>query len=181
MNDSWRLKILFITVSTGLLLATLGCGQMATNSANLTSPASNQAAATQTPVAVQITPADLKKLRWIEGSWRGTGDIDRPFYERYRFENDSTLVMEELADETLSEVKSTTRYELKNGQFGNDRSVATALDDKGITFSPLVENRNSFRWQTESKDVWKAILTMPVKGSTPAKERVYKLERWPAK
>ena len=32
----------------------------------------------------KFTTADLQKLRWIEGTWRGTGDVDKPFFERYR-------------------------------------------------------------------------------------------------
>jgi hypothetical protein len=85
--------------------------------------------------------------------------------------------MEELADETLSQVTKTTRYELKDGQFGNGRSVATALDDTSITFSPLIEDRNSFRWQSESKNLWKAILTLPATATAPAKETIYRMER----
>ena len=128
----------------------------------------------------KITPLELAKLRWIEGTWRGTGDTQKPFYERYRFEGDSTLVMEELADETLSQVKDVTRYELKNGEFSNGRYVATDLDDKSISFAPLTEESNSFSWQSESKDVWKAILIPAFRG-TRRKEVVYKMERWPQK
>jgi hypothetical protein len=134
----------------------------------------------QGPRAKHVTPADLAKLRWIEGTWRGTGDIDRPFYERYRFEIDSVLLVETL-DETLSRVTGVTRYELKDGRFGNGRAVLTALDDRSVTFSPVVEHRQPYRWQTESKDVWKAFLTVPAGGSTPATERVYTLQRWPAR
>lgn len=128
-----------------------------------------------TPKAV--TTADLQKLKWIEGTWRGTGEVQPPFFERYHFENDSTLIMEELADETLSRVTKTTSYELKDGQFGNGRSVATALDNTSITFSPLIEDRNSFRWQSESKNLWKAILTLPATATAPAKETIYRMER----
>lgn len=129
------------------------------------------------PSPKTITTADLQKLKWIEGTWRGAGEVQPPFFERYKFENDSTLMMEELADESLIKVNSTTRYELKDGRFGTDRAVATALDDTSVTFSPLIPGRNSFRWQSESKDSWKAILTLPATGKAPAKETIYKLER----
>src|ERR1700755_1314463 len=46
----------------------------------------------------RIGAAELAKLRWIEGAWRGTGDVEKPFYERYRFENDSTLAVESFPD-----------------------------------------------------------------------------------
>lgn len=133
----------------------------------------------QKPVPKIISTSDLARLRWIEGSWRGTGDIDKPFYERYRFENDTTLVMEELADETLSKVNDTTRYELKDGHFSNGRYVATALEDKSITFEPVANGQNSFRWERESDHSWKATLWWPATNNAAAGQRVYVLERWP--
>ena len=156
------------------LLSVIGVGCSTSPSASSSPTQSSPAPA---PPPQNITTGDLKKLRWIEGTWRGTGETQPPFFERYRFENDSTLVMEELADESLSKVNSTTRYELKDGRFGTDRAVATALDDTSVTFSPLISGRNSFTWQSESKDTWKAILTLPATAKAPAKETIYKLER----
>ena len=156
------------------LLSVIGVGCSTSPSASSSQTQSSPAPA---PSPQNITTSDLKKLRWIEGTWRGTGETQPPFFERYRFENDSTLVMEELADESLSKVNSTTRYELKDGRFGTDRAVATALHDTSVTFSPLISGRNSFKWQSESKDTWKAILTLPATAKAPAKETIYKLER----
>jgi hypothetical protein len=136
------------------------------------------------PTPIEIKPADLGKLRWIEGAWRGTGGDVPPFYERYKFENDSTLVVETLADETLSKVSDVSRFELKDGHFGysgeNSGSVATALDDHSITFAPYGKAQNSFRWQRESDNSWKAILNWTDKTGA-AKERIYNMQRWPAK
>jgi hypothetical protein len=165
-------SLIFCTVVLGSLV---GCARPSTPSNEM------QSGAAPPPSPKTITPADLVRLRWIEGTWRGTGATQPPFFERYHFENDTTLVMEELADQTATDATRTTRYELKDGKFGNERYVATALDDKSITFAPLIQGRNSFRWQSESKDVWKAILTLPATGSAPAKETIYVLERWPAK
>ena len=134
----------------------------------------------QAPKPMTITAEDLKKLRWIEGSWRGTGVNQPPFFERYRFENDTTLAVDHFEDETLAKVTKTSRYELKNGEFGADsgRYVATALDDSSISFAPLTA-KNSFTWKRETKDSWTAILTTLASGDKPASEVVYKLERWP--
>jgi len=167
--------IVFSLILSIVVLGSLvGCARPST-------PANEMQSAAPAPSPITITPADLVKLRWIEGTWRGTGTNQPPFFERYRFENDTTLVMEELADETATAPKRTSRYELKDGNFADDSHVATALDDKSITFSPRIQGQNSFRWQSESKDVWKAILTLPAKGSAPAKEIIYVLERLPAK
>ena len=98
----------------------------------------------QPPKPTTLTTADLQKLRWIEGSWRGTGVNQPAFFERYRFENDSTLVVDHFADETLAKVTETSRYELKNGEFRDDGYVATSLDDGSISFEPLRAGSNSF-------------------------------------
>src|ERR1700687_1111652 len=84
----------------------------------------------QAPTPTQVSIADLAKLRWIEGTWRGTGDVQKPFYERYHFENESTLVVEGLTDENTNKVNEVTRFEFKDGQFcgGNEGSRWCAGD-----------------------------------------------------
>jgi hypothetical protein len=127
-----------------------------------------------------ITTSELAKLRWIEGTWRGTGGGVPPFFERYKFENDSTLLAETLADETFTKVSEAGRFELKDGHFGKTEgesgSVAIALDDNSVTFAPLGKSRNSFRFQRESENSWKAILNWTAKDGT-AKELTYLMER----
>jgi hypothetical protein len=97
--------------------------------------AAGQQTGTETPKAKLITVADLQKLRWIEGSWRGTGVNQPPFFERYRFENPTTLAVDGLEGDKVTD---TTRFELKDGEFGGgnegSRWVATAIDENSITF-----------------------------------------------
>jgi len=132
-----------------------------------------------------FTTADLAKLRWIEGSWRGSGTDQAPFFERYRFETDSILAVDSFPDEKLDKVEETTRFELKDGQFGNGgdsaRWVATSIDAQGITFEPAAKAKNSFRWERESADKWKATLKWPAEEGKPARERIYTMERIPGK
>ena len=135
---------------------------------------------TATPKPKTLTTTDLQKLRWIEGSWRGSG-VDQPFFfERYRFESDTTLAVDGLKDDKVTD---TTLFVLKDGEFGGgsegSRWVATAIDDNSITFDPVTKASNSFRWQRETKDSWKAVLSWPAKKDKPATERVYNMERWP--
>jgi hypothetical protein len=177
MHSQIRFSLcLLIAVSLSFLYMV---GAATRPSLNSTSPSPLQA-----PVGRRFTTADLRKLRWIEGTWRGTGDVEKPFFERYKFENDSTLAVDSFADdETLSKVKETTRFELKDGQFGNggedSRWAATSIDENSIAFAPVAKARNSFRFQRESKDSWKAILNWPATADKPARERVYHMERWP--
>jgi len=143
----------------------------------------NQAALPQ-PKPKRISTSELKNLRWIEGTWRGSGDVQKPFFERYYFENDSTLAVETFTDETLTKVEDVTRFELKDGQLGNSgegaRWVATQLDKKSITFEPISHARNTFRWERQSKKLWKAVLNWPATAKAPAKQKVYQMERLPS-
>jgi hypothetical protein len=136
----------------------------------------------QTSAPKKFSVADLEKLRWIEGTWRGTGDA-APFFERYRFENGSTLAVESYTDEKLTTVEDTTRFELKDGDFTNggdgSRWIATMIDYQGVNFDPLVKAKNSFRWQRENDKTWTAIMTWPPLDGKPSRQRVYKMERWP--
>lgn len=130
-----------------------------------------------------LTADDLKQLRWIEGSWRGTGGGVPPFFERYRFESGTVLLVEHL---DAGKVTSTSRYELTPAhQFvsgtGNSQSTATSLDATSVTFEFAAKERGGYRWQRETADVWKAILFWPASGNRAAGERVYTMERVPAK
>ena len=172
----FRIRSLPIILTSGLvLLAISGCAR--STPVNLAQKASTRSSS---PSPKAINASDLTKLRWIEGTWRGTGDEQPPFYERYKFENASTLVVETLADETLSKVTDVSRFELKDGHFGSGTiesgSVATALDDNSITFEPLGKSRNSFRFQRESDNSWKAILNWTDNTGAP-KERIYHMVR----
>jgi len=140
----------------------------------------------QTPSSKKLTVADLEKLKWIEGTWRGSGDA-APFFERYRFENATTLAVDSFTDEKLTTVEDTSRFELKDGDFTNGvggdgaRWIATSVDYQSITFEPLAKAKNSFRWQREDDKTWTAILTWPPVDGKPSRQRVYKMERWPPK
>src|SRR5262245_3684587 len=76
-----------------------------------------------------FSTADLSKLRWIEGTWRGSGVDQAPFFERYRFENDTTLAVDSFPDEKMDKIGETSRFELKDGKFGNGSYVASLIDD----------------------------------------------------
>ena len=131
--------------------------------------------------ARNFSTADLSKLRWIEGTWRGSGVDQAPFFERYRFENESTLAVDSFPDEKLDKVEDTSRFELKDGRFGNGSYVASSIDDNGIDFEPFANAKNSFRWERVSDNAWKATLKWPADGNKPARERIYNMERIQAK
>jgi hypothetical protein len=169
-------RLVLITVLLIMLFFSLGCSRTS---------AVNRAQASPTPAVMGKTldTSDLQKLRWIEGTWRGTGGGVPPFVERYKFESDSVLAVEGLEGENFDKVTDVTRFELKDGQFGGgsegSRWAATSIDDKQITFEPVTKARNSFRWERETENSWKAILSWPATDKSPARERIYLMERWP--
>jgi len=174
MKTRYGIPFIVLTLAAGLVFAGAGCAQKPN------APAQTPAK----PVLKNITTADLAKLRWIEGSWRGTGDIDKPFYERYKFENDATLAVESFEDEQFTKATDVSRFVLKDGEFGSTdaesrRSAASAIDANSVTFEPVVKARNTFRFERESENSWKAILTWPATDKAPAGQRIYKMERWP--
>jgi hypothetical protein len=140
---------------------------------------------TQTPVAQstpskKFTAADVAKLKWIEGTWRGM-DGDKPFYERYKIE-ETALVVESLkADGSVDGEPG--RFELKDGEFGkgegDKRSVASEITADYIQFVPAVPGKfNNFRFERQSNNTWRAILEWPAKGDKPARQKIYIMEPW---
>jgi hypothetical protein len=134
------------------------------------------ASAATRAAAARVTVADLRKLRWIEGTWRGSGDGQAAFYERYRFADDSTLVVDSFPDSTLASVSESTPFELRGGTLGNPNWVATRLDDRAVDFARIGAS-NSFTWRFESADRWTALLHSPATAARPAREVIYHMER----
>lgn len=166
MSSRFRTFLVSLLLAIGVLCFVTACSRNTGNSGN-------QTTAQSAPTPGHFSTADLAKLRWIEGTWRGTGVNQAPFYERYRFENDSTLAVETFENEKFDKVTDTSRFELKDGQFGEgSRSAATELDNDSIIFYSLAKGGNAWRWKRESKDQWEAIVDWP------AGKRVYRMERW---
>ena len=112
-----------------------------------------------------VTPfatSDFAKLKWLEGTWRGSAAGQEPFFERYRFVNDSTIEISYYRDSTLAHESGTGRVYLTVGRIyhttGPGRWGATRVDSSGIYFIPQVNARNTFAWAFKSADTWTATL-----------------------
>lgn len=129
-----------------------------------------------------VTRAEFARLRWIVGTWRGTGVGQAPFYERYRLADDSTLLVETFADSTLARVTETARYELRAGELGDgdERWAAVAIDARSVWFAPVPGGhaRNDFTWQRRGPDAWVADLRWPADASRAERTRTYYFTRW---
>ena len=100
------------------------------------------------------TIADFQALRFLEGHWRGSGYAGGPFFESYRFENDSTIAMTAWSDSTMTTPSEEKQYQLRDGQIGtNDGARLVRVDSAGHTFE-----RGSARWtfRRVSADRWTA-------------------------
>lgn len=132
-----------------------------------------------------FTQAEFASLRWLEGFWLGTGNGTSPFYEGYRFRDDSTLVSFTYSDSTFATAADSGTIYLRGGVVvdqGDKASwVATAFDTTSIRFSPREGARNSFLWEHESDDKWRATLeSPPPEGDGSVRRTVYQMVRRPA-
>jgi len=128
----------------------------------------------------KLTAADVAKLKWIEGTWRGM-DGDKPFYERYKLE-ETALVVEGLnADGSIK--GEPDRFELKNGEFGqgegDKRSAASEITADYIQFVPAVPGKmNRFRFERQSNGTWRVVFNGTATTDKPARQKIYIMEPW---
>ena len=72
------------TTTLVLVIITMSFVVAACSKAQVANSTKQEAIAQATP-SNKFTAADVAKLKWIEGTWRGM-DGDKPFYERYKLE-----------------------------------------------------------------------------------------------
>jgi hypothetical protein len=159
----------FAVIIISLIAAACSKAQVANQQPNAQSTPSNK-----------FTTADVAKLKWIEGAWRGM-DGDKPFYERYKVD-ETALVVETLKADG-SRDGDPDRFELKDGQFGkgegDKRSVASEITADYIQFVPAVSGKlNRFRFERQSNGTWRAILDWPATADKPARQKIYIMEPW---
>lgn len=122
---------------------------------------------------------DLSKLRWLEGTWRGSAQGESSVYERYRFVNDSTIEITYFNDAAMSRASGNGRVYLTVGRiyhtFGPGRWGATRVDQSGVHFVPQVNARNTFSWSYQGPDTWTATRRSSASGREAV--TVYQMER----
>jgi hypothetical protein len=131
------------------------------------------------PAAGRYSLQDFRRLRWLEGSWRGKLPDGGHFYERYRVLNDSTIVMRGFADSTFASATDSARITLRGGTVadeGGARWVATRLDSSAVDFASERDASNNFTWVRESPDRWTATLRSTDRQGH-AQTTVYPMER----
>jgi len=107
--------------------------------------------------------AEFNKLRWLEGKWEGAAAGEQPFYEEYKFLNDSTLAMLYFKDATFSGTPDTGWVYLQGNSIihrsGNARWKLTSLNESELLFAP-VNVKRGFVWRKENNNQWNAVLEL---------------------
>lgn len=147
-------------------------------------PGTNRPAELTTTVSPQpltVTTDAFRMLGWLEGRWRGDQPNGLPFFEEYRFENDSTIRSFTYADSVTSTPTDSGAIVLRNsvvttGSEGT-RWAVRELSESRVGFEPQVGADNSFVWERVSSDAWTATLRWPGTKNRPAREVVYRMAR----
>jgi hypothetical protein len=107
--------------------------------------------------AASISFERFKQLRWIVGSWKGSGGSYAAFYESYDMVDDSTMRRYSWSDSTFTRAQDSARFELRGGRLAQVRN--------GRSFPALRFTGDTVQWQPPSatwirtsKDGWTAIL-----------------------
>jgi hypothetical protein len=136
----------------------------------LAAPAPAQVRATAPHLIVGAT--QFQALRWMAGTWRAESDSAATAYVRYRFLDDSTLLVERAADRRFSGAVTRERYELRKNRFATraaPRWVATAFDSTSVSFQRSTRGANSLIWRKLGLDEWLSVLTAPPTVDAPAR------------
>jgi hypothetical protein len=122
----------------------------------------------------QPAKKDLRKIQWIEGNWKGLFN-GNPFYEIYKMQNDSTLVITSYEwDGKDSSKTSVSKLQWVNGHYflGDSLNYKTvSISDTAIIMIPNYKAGNEILWKKGDGSYWQAIL------NSKRGERVYKMER----
>ncbi|CAN5822361.1 hypothetical protein BH10BAC2_BH10BAC2_44290 [soil metagenome] len=128
-------------------------------------PGGNKMMEPVTATAVDYTKADLLKLKWIEGKWKGMDD-DKPFYEIYAFINDSTIrTISYDWNGKDSSNSFTDHLYWKEGLFylgdKQDWAVKT-INDSMVQMLPNSSRiHNDITWKAKGTKGWDVILVSP--------------------
>lgn len=131
--------------------------------------------------AARVSAAQFGQLRWLEGRWRGAEEAGAPFFESYRFLDDSTIASYSYSDSTFATVTDSGRIEFRGDSVTSGwpvaERVATALDSASIAFSAPARGGNTFSWHLEAPGAWTARLAWDSAGI--ARTRVYSMRAVP--
>lgn len=179
---SWILtregKVIARFLAMALLAAACSPAERPEREASARGPTASPPAAARP--AATVSAADFQTIRWLEGTWRGTGGGVDPFFERYRMIDDTTLLRQSFSDSTLGTVSDSARIVLRGQRVvepAHDPAwQATSFDSASWRFDSIEHAGRAFTWRRDTPDRWTAILESR-DAAGAAQERIYTLER----
>jgi hypothetical protein len=167
--------ILFLCVAT--LLA--ACASNSNTNVPVAANLDSEPIHTPPPWRQDLTPKDIERIKWLEGTWKGTTEGKEPFYEKYRFE-DTTMYEDSYEDSSLQKVTESAKYALINGEFRHTqdgkRVVVSELTDDKVVFIPVAGQSNSYTFEKQPGGKWRATVEWPATEGQPPKKTIYNME-----
>ena len=117
----------------------------------------------------QITPTDNKShhpLKWLEGSWKGKSK-DKPFYEAWKFFNDSVLINFEISinnGDTIVRESNAIILKHDHKYYGNKTiqwKISRLTSNELVLKNDSLPYSNTIIWLHTDQDHWLAILENP--------------------
>ena len=114
----------------------------------------------ESPLLIRYTPADVQKMNWLAGVWKGV-EAGRPIRQSFQFHSgsilESLLVNSDGAMETCSFVWHEGRY-----YFGQNRQWSvTWIGEKDIRFDPVRADVAPMTWTRLDAQKWHLIRHTP--------------------
>ena len=161
-----------VFIALAVLVVAVACERART-------PAGDTSATSASPAPQTVTTAEFQQLRWLQGSWKGSGGGIDAFYERYTWVDDSTIRKFDIdGPAAAAAVKDSGDITLRGGVVRSgspERSwIVVSLDSASVTFAPERNASNGFEWRRIAPDAWTARLTWDSAGI--ARERTYDMK-----
>jgi hypothetical protein len=126
--------------------------------------------------AATVTSGQFGALRWLNGDWRGSMPDGKAFHERYRFANDSTIVVSYFEDDsTFAHSTGTDSIALRGGVVKHGASTLTRVNDAGLAFADLSKSDGGFEFTRLPGGSWTA--TIRSVGPNGPRRIVYHMHR----
>lgn len=164
LDRRFSIRPLFAASVAALALVSTGTAARAQGGGNV-----SQSAAT-------ITPAQFGGLRWLSGDWRGRMPDGTAFHERYRFANDSTILITYFEqDSTFAKSARTDTIALRGGVVRSGDATLTRVNDQGLAFANLSKPGTGYEFARLPGGSWIATI-LGTKDGKPTKI-VYHMQR----
>jgi hypothetical protein len=130
------------------------------------------------PGPANVSRQQFRELRWIAGTWRGSGGAYPAFFEEYKVLDDSTIKMRSFSDSTLRVPTDSSMIEWRNGSVQSRSAsrtyVVVTFTPSSVRFARPGAAAGGHTFTRVSADEWTATLHPAAAGGQPT---VYTMRR----